>query len=77
MDSIDPHGIKALASLVRQIVDESGDPTGFDELAWIEQWLQEPLGALGSARPADYMGTPEGKLLVETLIRRMQSGAHS
>jgi uncharacterized protein (DUF2384 family) len=73
----DPNAVSALATLVERIVVESGDPLGFDALAWTRRWLDRPLPALGGARPADYMATPEGRALVEALILRMQSGAYS
>ena len=73
----DPCDVSALATLVQRIVDESGDPSGFNALAWTTRWLNRPLPALGGARPAEYMASPEGRTLVEALILRMQSGAYS
>lgn len=77
MGSIDPRDVSALAALVQRVVDESGDPVGFDALAWTTRWLHHPVPASGGACPAEYMATPEGRALVETLILRMQSGAYS
>lgn len=31
--------IAILTMLVRRMVDESGDPTGFDAQAWLDHWL--------------------------------------
>jgi uncharacterized protein (DUF2384 family) len=76
MDSTDPH-VLALAALAQRLVDESGDPENFDALTWTMSWLHRPLPALGGARPADHMGTSQGRALVETLVARMQSGAYS
>jgi uncharacterized protein (DUF2384 family) len=72
-----PRDVSALAALVQRIVDESGDPVCFDAVAWTTRWLGRPLPALGGARPAEYMATPEGRAVIETLILRMQSGAYS
>ncbi len=73
-----PHSRESeVAALVQRIVDESGHPAGFDALAWTKRWLHAPLPALGGACPAEHMETPDGRALVETLIRRMQSGAYS
>jgi len=69
--------VSTLATVVQRIVDESGDPSQFDALAWTKRWLDRPCAALGGARPADHMTTPQGRALVETLILRMQSGAYS
>lgn len=77
MDPVDPHDVSSLAALVQRVVDESGDPTGFDASAWTVRWLGRPNPALGGACPAEYMATPEGRALVETLIMRMQSGAYT
>jgi uncharacterized protein (DUF2384 family) len=76
MDPTDPR-VLALAALVKRLVDESGDPTNFDALAWTMAWLHRPLPALGGARPAERMGTSEGRALVANLVARMQSGAYS
>ena len=67
----------ALAAVVRRIANESGDPEGFDVQTWMIDWLQTSLPALGGSRPAEYLGTQEGRSLVATLILRMQSGANS
>lgn len=77
MDVIDPRHVDSLAAVVQRIVDESGDPAGFSAHAWTLQWIKERVPALGGARPIDYMGTAEGRALVETLVLRMQSGAYS
>ncbi|WP_298824255.1 MbcA/ParS/Xre antitoxin family protein [uncultured Piscinibacter sp.] len=69
--------VSALAALVQRVVDESGDPAGFDALAWTRQWINEPVPALGGACPAELMGTAEGRAVVETLVMRMQSGSYS
>lgn len=77
MNLPDPHHVLALATLVQRLVDESGNPLGFDALTWTKHWLDRPVPALGGARPAEYMATAEGRALVETLVLRMQSGAYS
>lgn len=77
MDRIDSGDVSDIAALVQNIVNESGDPAGFDAHAWTLQWLHRPAPALGGVCPAQYLGTPEGEVVVETLIRQMQSGAYS
>ena len=74
---IDPLALSRLVALVQQIVNDSGDPVGFDAQAWTLDWLSHPCPALGNACPADYMHTEEDRALVETLVLRMQSGAYS
>ena len=77
MVQADPRHVSALAAVVQHVVDESGDPAGFDALAWTTRWLAQPLPALGWACPIEHMSTPEGRALLESLIMRMQSGAYS
>lgn len=77
MKSLDTQHLEKLVAVVQRVVHESGDPFGFDARAWTKDWIQEPVPALGGALPVDYMGTAEGRALVETLILRMQSGAYS
>ena len=77
MKMLDPRDVSALATLVQRVVDESGDPVGFDALAWTTRWLDRPAPALGGARPAELMATSEGRALVAALVLRMQSGAYS
>lgn len=77
MDAIEAGHLRSLAAMVQRIVTESGNPEGFDALAWTSAWIQEPVPALGGARPVDYLGTEEGKALVEALLRQEQSGAYS
>lgn len=77
MDPVDPQHIAALAAVVQRIVNESGDPKGFDALDWTSTWLHESVPALGGARPIEYMGTPDGRMLIESLILQTQSGAYS
>ncbi len=69
-----------LQKLIRQvelIITESGAPQGFNAAQWVVQWLEQPLPALGNAKPADYMDTTEGRERVAGLLARMQSSAFS
>lgn len=77
MVAADPRDMSALVALVQRVVGESGDPVGFDAAAWTSRWLSRPLPALGGTCPMEYMGTQEGRALLERLIMRMQSGAYT
>ena len=70
-------GIETLISIVQTMVEESGDPAGFDAARWVSQWLTKPLPALGGATPASYMDTFEGQKLVSELLSMSQSGAYA
>ena len=70
-------GMARLVGQVQALVEESGDPQGFNAAEWVARWLEQPLPALGGQRPAELMDTPEGQGLVSQLVARMQSGAYS
>jgi putative toxin-antitoxin system antitoxin component (TIGR02293 family) len=70
-------GMAKLIGQVQTMVEQSGDPTGFDAAQWLARWLDEPLPALGGLHPAEYMDTAEGRDLVSNLLSMAQSGAYA
>jgi putative toxin-antitoxin system antitoxin component (TIGR02293 family) len=52
-------GMARLVGQVQQIVQESGDPAGFDAGRWVTAFLDAPSPALGGRRPRDLMRTSE------------------
>ena len=66
-----------LVRLVQTMVEESGNPVGFDAAQWTAAFLSRPMPALGGKAPNEFMGTEEGQALIENLISRMQTGAYS
>jgi putative toxin-antitoxin system antitoxin component (TIGR02293 family) len=70
-------GMARLVGQVQAMVEESGNPAGFNAAEWVARWLQQPLPALKGQRPGELMDTPEGQGLVSQLVARMQSGAYS
>lgn len=70
-------GVETLIGLVQSMVEQSGDPSGFDAARWLANWLSEPLPALAGATPASYMDTFEGQKLVAELLSMSQSGAYA
>ena len=75
MSAIDLLNLDLLATVALRVVGESGDPVGFDAREWVLGWIQEPLPALGGARPIDCMSTDGDVARLERFIARMQSGA--
>lgn len=69
--------VRGLAELVEQMVNESGNPEGFDAAAWLGGWLHQPQPALGGVPPADYLHTQGGISSVRDLLLRTQSGAYA
>ena len=70
-------GVETLICIVQTMVEQSGDPTGFDAARWLSDWLTKPLPALAGETPASYMDTFEGQKLVSELLSMSQSGAYA
>lgn len=70
-------GMARLVGQVQAMVEESGDPAGFDAARWVADWLERPLPALEGRAPRELMDTAEGQALVANLVARMQSGAYA
>lgn len=70
-------GMARLVGQVQAMVEESGNPQGFDAAQWVAQWLNRPLPAFGGRRPAELMDTPDGQAMVSQWVARMASGAYS
>jgi len=70
-------GVARLVGQIQAIVEESGDPEGFDAAAWLSRWLNEPLPALGGVRPLDMLDTIEGQSLVSASLARIQGVAYA
>lgn len=70
-------GVETLIGMVQTMVEQSGDPAGFDAPRWVSTWLAQPLPALGGATPASYMDTFEGQKLVAEILSMSQSGAYA
>lgn len=68
-------GIASLVGQLEAIVEESGDPEGFDATQWLSRWLREPLAALGGEKPLSLLDTMEGQSLVSDTLAKVQSGA--
>lgn len=67
-------GLMSLIGRVAVLMEGSGDPQGFDAARWVGEWLEQPVPALGGDRPADYMGTLSGQVLVFNLLIQSQAG---
>ena len=70
-------GVGMLIGMVHTMVQQSGDPAGFDAARWVAGWLASPVPALAGATPASYMDTIEGQRLVAELLARTQSGVYA
>jgi putative toxin-antitoxin system antitoxin component (TIGR02293 family) len=70
-------GMARLVGQLEAMIQESGNPEGFDATAWMSRWLKEPVPALGGARPVDLLDTMEGQALVSRTLAQLQSGAYA
>lgn len=70
-------GLAKVIGQAQAMVDESGDPAGFDAARWLASWLERPLPALGGRAPAGFMDTAEGQQIVSDLLARARGGAYS
>lgn len=70
-------GVARLVGQVETIVNQSGNPDGFDPARWIGNWLAAPHPALGGRVPAEFVSRAAGRELLEALLGRTQSGAYS
>jgi putative toxin-antitoxin system antitoxin component (TIGR02293 family) len=70
-------GLERLVGQVEAMVNQSGNPEGFDAGRWVGDWLQRPLPALGGKKPAEFMDTMEGQNLVARFLAQSQSGAYA
>lgn len=70
-------GLERLVGQVEAMVEQSGNPQGFDAGRWVGDWLQRPLPALGGKKPAEFMDTMEGQNLVARFLAQSQTGAYA
>lgn len=74
---LDAAALAELVAIVQTMVNESGNPVGFDAHAWTVDWVTHPVPALGMRCPLEYMQTQAGLAIVRTLLLQIQSGAYS
>lgn len=69
--------IAELEAQVYEIVRESGRLEGFDEKAWVKEWLARPNPALGGRRPEEMLQTEQGRRDLRELLPRQQSSVYA
>jgi putative toxin-antitoxin system antitoxin component (TIGR02293 family) len=70
-------GFSKLVGQLLAIVQESGNPEGFAAAAWMSNWLDSPVPALGGMVPINILDTMEGQALLSTTLAQAQSGAYA
>ena len=69
--------ITSLTALVQRMVDESGNPQGFDTRSCLDHGLVSFVSGLGQRRPLDILKQPGGLELLRGLLLPAQSGTFS
>lgn len=69
-------GIHLLIGQVQNLVDECGDPVGFDAAKCLGDWAFSANDALGGLRPADYFDTVVEQGIVADLLAAIRYGSH-
>ena len=70
-------GFAKLIGQVETIIQDSGNPEGFDAAHWLKGWISRPLAALGNRRPDEFMDTSDGREMISQVLARGQTGAYS
>lgn len=70
-------GMSRLIGQVQAMVNDAGNPEGFDAAAWLANWMEQGLPALGERKPSEYMDTAVGQALVSQLLDQIRSGAYA
>ncbi|MEK7920970.1 MbcA/ParS/Xre antitoxin family protein [Burkholderia contaminans] len=73
---VPPAVVEMLTAQVQRMVEESGNPDGFDAPSWLNEWIHSPLPALGGNCPVDHLHTPEGVDLISRMLASAQTGAY-
>ena len=64
-----------LISIANRIVRESGNLEDFDAASWVDQWLKEPLPAIGTT-PYEYLLAGNSCDFLIRLLLQAQSGSY-
>ena len=65
-----------LVDVVHTIVCTSGKNENFDAKAWVEDWLDHPLPALGFKKPNEFMDTDDGRAEINRLLQASAAGVY-
>jgi hypothetical protein len=68
--------ITEMAAQVQRMVEESGNPEGFDAKTWLDDWLTRPLPALGGDCAGNWLDTADRRTVIFTILACTQSGAY-
>ena len=70
-------GLEYLIGQIHTMIEESGEPEGFDAAQWLGQWMFKQVPALGGETPASLMDSITGQKFISNLLAMSQSGAYA
>lgn len=70
-------GLTQLVAEAMRMVRDSGEGSDFDAAAWLGQWIQQSVPALGNRPPAEFLDTAIGQQSVMQTLRQIESGAYA
>jgi hypothetical protein len=68
--------IAEMVAQVQRMVEESGNPEGFDAKAWLDDWLTRSLPALGGDCAGNWLDAADRRAVIFTILACTQSGAY-
>ncbi len=72
-----PGELQDVRDRLQAVLDMDGEaPAEFNLDQWLQEWLERPQPALGGARPADLLSSPEGRESVRRALGALLSGAY-
>jgi hypothetical protein len=63
-------GIAKLIGQLQVMVEEYGDPEGFNPATWLISWVQAPLPAIRDEKPAKYLRSINGQQFLSTMMAK-------
>lgn len=70
-------GVAKLVGQVKAMLADNEAAEGFDAAAWVGNWLEEPLPALGNRKPIEWMESSSGREFVLQLLVQAQTGSYA
>lgn len=70
------HVFESLLAQVNETIARSGTSENFDARKWLEQWITQPVPALGGKSPLELLDNEKGIEQIKQVIAAMESNAY-
>lgn len=67
---------ESLLAQLNEIIARSGYPENFDARKWLEEWITQPVPALGGKSPLELLDNEKGIEQIKQVIAAMESNAY-